>query len=88
MMKMKNRLEKLLNILDFSYLNNDWVTEKEISKYLNCNDEESFFILQKIKSKYQLINVPMIFFLNEFQIFFNKERNEKYHNALKEFLIN
>lgn len=88
MMIVNNRLERLFNILDFSYLNKEWITEKEIKNYLNCNDEESFFILKKLREKYQLVNVPMIFFINEFQVNFNKERNERYHNSLMAFLNN
>lgn len=88
MMIVNNRLERLFNLLDFSYLNKDWITEEEIKKYLNCNDEESFFILQKLRDKYQITNVPMIFFINEFQINFNKVRNERYHNSLVQFLNN
>lgn len=88
MMIVNSKLEKILSMLDFSYLNKDWVTQKEIEKYLNCDDEESFFILQKLREKYQLINVPMRFFINEFQINFNVERNKKYHNSLMLFLNN
>lgn len=88
MMIVNSKLEKILSMLDFSYLNKDCVTQKEIEKYLNCDDEESFFILQKLREKYQLINVPMRFFINEFQINFNVERNKKYHNSLMLFLNN
>ena len=88
MMIAKNRLKSILSILDLSYLNKDWVTEKEIAKYLNCGDDESFFILEKLKNKYQLINIPMAFFINEFQINFSEERNERYHNAIFNFANN
>lgn len=88
MMIVNSKLKKILSMLDFSYLNKDCVTQKEIEKYLNCDDEESFFILQKLREKYQLINVPMRFFINEFQINFNVERNKKYHNSLMLFLNN
>lgn len=81
-MKMNHNL---LNILDLSYLDKCFVTKNEIKRFLNCSDEESFFILQKLQSITNSNRVPMYIFLKEYQINFNEERSNRYHNSLVEF---